>query len=65
MAVEAQIYERLGVHPRLVEMKHWDSASHVLTLEYMPHGNLKEYVQKHGPEISPEQRQQWVRGPGR
>jgi serine/threonine protein kinase len=61
MAVEAKIYERLGAHPRLVEMKHWDPASHVLTLEYMPHGNLKEYVQKHGHEISLAQRQQWVR----
>jgi serine/threonine protein kinase len=44
-----------------VEVKHWDPASHVLTLQYMPHGNLKEYVQKHRHEISPAQRQQWVR----
>jgi serine/threonine protein kinase len=27
----------------------------------MPHGNLKEYVQKHGHEISLAQRQQWMR----
>ncbi|KAF2245252.1 kinase-like protein [Trematosphaeria pertusa] len=61
MAIEAQIYERLGVHPRLVQFKHWDPVGHALTLEYMPNGNLKEYVQKHGQEISPFQRQQWVR----
>ncbi|KAF2761775.1 kinase-like protein [Pseudovirgaria hyperparasitica] len=61
MAVEAQIYERLGAHPRLVRMKHWDPISHALTLEYMPNGNLKAYVQKHGQEISPLQRQQWVK----
>jgi serine/threonine protein kinase len=61
MAIEAQIYERLGVHPRLVQYKHWDPVGHALTLEYMPNGNLKEYVQKHGKEISLFQRQQWVR----
>ena len=27
----------------------------------MPNGNLQEYVRKHGDEISPSQRQQWVR----
>jgi serine/threonine protein kinase len=61
MAIEAQIYERLGVHPRLIEFKHWDPVDHILTLEYMPNGNLKEYIQKHGQEITPCQRQQWVR----
>ncbi|KAI9049778.1 hypothetical protein LZ554_005929 [Drepanopeziza brunnea f. sp. 'monogermtubi'] len=61
MAIEARIYERLGVHPRLVQFKHWDPVGHVLTLEYMPNGDLKEYVQKHGPEISPSTRRQWVR----
>ncbi|RMZ73604.1 serine threonine kinase [Pyrenophora seminiperda CCB06] len=44
IAIEAQIYERLGVHPRLVQFKRWDPASHTLTLEYMPNGNLKEYI---------------------
>ena len=33
MVIEAQIYERLGVHPRLVQLKHWDPVDHVLTLE--------------------------------
>lgn len=61
MTIEAQIYERLGVHPRLVAFKHWDPVNHALTLEYMPNGNLKQYVQKHGQDISPSQRQQWVR----
>jgi len=61
MAIEAQIYERLGVHPRLVQFKHWDPVSHTLTFGYMPNGNLKAHVQKHGQEILPSQRQQWVR----
>jgi serine/threonine protein kinase len=60
MAIEAQIYERLGAHPRLVQLKHWDPVDHTLTLEYMPHGNLREYVKKYGQKISPFQRQQWV-----
>ncbi|KAF1915595.1 kinase-like domain-containing protein [Ampelomyces quisqualis] len=61
MAIEAQIYERLGVHPRLVQFKHWDSVNYTLMLEYMPNGSLKEYVEKHRQEISSSQRQQWVR----
>jgi serine/threonine protein kinase len=58
MAIEAQIYERLGLHPRLVQFKHWDPVGHALTLEYIPNGNLKEYIQKYGQEILPSQRQQ-------
>ncbi|KAI1368996.1 kinase-like domain-containing protein [Xylaria arbuscula] len=60
MAIEAQIYKRLGAHPRLVQLKHWDPVDHTLTLEYMPHGNLKEYVKKYGQKISPARRQQWA-----
>ncbi|KAI0403511.1 kinase-like domain-containing protein [Xylaria palmicola] len=60
MAIEAQIYQRLGAHPRLVQFKHWDPVGHTLTLEYMPHGNLKEYVKKYGQKISPAQRRQWA-----
>lgn len=61
MAIEGRIYKRLGAHPRLVPLKHWDPVSYALTLEYMPHGNLKEYVQTHRQEISLSQKQQWVR----
>ncbi|KAJ8120701.1 hypothetical protein ONZ43_g2655 [Nemania bipapillata] len=60
MMIEAQIYKRLGAHPRLVQLKHWDPVDHTLTMEYMPHGNLKEYVKKHRQEISLAQRQQWA-----
>ncbi|KAI1349184.1 kinase-like domain-containing protein [Xylaria sp. FL0043] len=60
IAIEAQIYERLGAHPRLAQLKHWDPVDHSLTLEYMPHGNLKDYVRKHGRGISLNQRQQWA-----
>ncbi|KAI6082692.1 kinase-like domain-containing protein [Hypoxylon rubiginosum] len=60
MAIEAQIYERLGEHPRIVQLKCWDPVDHTLTLEYMPHGNLKEYVKKHGENISVSQKQKWA-----
>lgn len=60
MVIEAQIYERLGLHPRLVQLKHWDPIDCTLTLEYMPYGNLKEYVMKQGPKISTSQRQKWA-----
>ena len=32
MATEARIYERLGQHARLVEMKHWDLQTYTITL---------------------------------
>lgn len=60
MTIEAQIYERLGAHPRLVTFKHWDPVGHTLTLEHMPHGNLKEYVEKHRSATSLVQKLQWV-----
>jgi len=58
MAIEAQIYERLGAHAQLVQSKCWDPVGHALTLEYMPKSNLKEYVQKYRQEVLPSQRQQ-------
>ncbi|KAF2754754.1 kinase-like protein [Pseudovirgaria hyperparasitica] len=61
MAIEARVYERLGSHPRLVQVKNWDSANHILTLEYMPNGSLKEYIEKHRQEILRSQREQWVK----
>ncbi|KAB5580465.1 kinase-like domain-containing protein [Coniochaeta sp. 2T2.1] len=60
MLIEAQVYERLGKHPRLVELKHWDPVDHTLTLGYMPHGTLKAFIEKNGQTISPAQRQQWA-----
>ncbi|RSL79853.1 hypothetical protein CDV31_017170 [Fusarium ambrosium] len=60
IAIEAQVYDRLGAHRRLVQLKHWDPVSSTLTLEYMPHGTLKEYVTKNGRDISQAQRRQWA-----
>jgi|SRR5690242_4021830 len=60
MEIEAKIYQRLGTNPRLVQFKDWNPVNHELTLEYMPNGSLKEYVQKHGHDIPPFRRRQWV-----
>lgn len=60
IVIEARIYQRLGVHPRLVKLKHWDPVDYTLTLEYMPHGNLKEYITTYGQTISRLQRQKWA-----
>ncbi|KAF2271386.1 kinase-like protein [Westerdykella ornata] len=60
IAIEAQIYQRLGEHPRLVKLKGWDPEAHTLTLEYMPNGTLEEYLKSHHEEISPEQRLCWI-----
>lgn len=60
IAIEARIYDRLGPHQRLVQLKHWSPASSTLTLEYMPHGTPKEYITKNGQDISPAQKRQWA-----
>lgn len=60
MMIEAQIYERLGSHPRLVQLKHWNPIDCVLTLEYMPNGSLKDYMKKNGQNISMRQRYTWA-----
>ncbi|CAF3454599.1 serine threonine protein kinase [Fusarium langsethiae] len=58
--VEAKIYQKLGDHPRLVKMKHWDANAFTLTLEYMPNGTLKEYTKSHAKEISLAQKRRWI-----
>lgn len=60
IVIEAQIYERLGAHPRLVQLKHWDPVDCTLTLEYVPNGTLRDYMQIHGQDISMRQRQKWA-----
>jgi serine/threonine protein kinase len=60
IAVEARIYERLGKHPRLVELKGWDLKAYTLMLEYMPNGTLEAYVKSHHGQISMAQRLQWI-----
>ena len=60
MAIEAQIYKKLGVHPRLVQLRRWNSIDHTLILEYMPGSNLRDYMKNHRETISLAQKQQWI-----
>lgn len=59
LATEARIYDRLGEHPRIVKKKAWDPDECTLTLEYMPNGTLKDYLESHA-DVSPNQRCQWI-----
>lgn len=60
IAIEAQIYQRLGEHPRLVELKGWDPEACTLTLKYMPNGTLEEYIKSYHGQISPAERLRWT-----
>jgi serine/threonine protein kinase len=60
MKLEAQIYQHLGSHPRLVKFVDWDADNLVLTMEYMPLGNLKDYLATHTQHILPKKRRQWI-----
>lgn len=57
--LEYKIYEKLGPHPRLIKIIHFDPIECTLTMEYMPNGTLQDYLQAHS-EVSLTQRLQWV-----
>ncbi|TQN63702.1 Receptor-interacting serine/threonine-protein kinase 1, partial [Colletotrichum shisoi] len=59
IATEAEVYDRLGEHPRLVKMKAWDPDEHTLTLEGMPDGTLRDYLESHA-DVPLEQRKKWA-----
>ncbi|GJC98602.1 serine threonine protein kinase [Colletotrichum higginsianum] len=59
IATEAEIYDRLGEHPCLVKKKAWDPDEHTLTLEGMPNGTLKGYLESHA-DVPLEQRKKWA-----
>lgn len=60
LTTEAQIYEILGPHARLVKVVEWNSATCCLTMEYMPNGNLGDYLSKHNDDVDAMQRLYWV-----
>ncbi|PTB42440.1 uncharacterized protein TrAFT101_008466 [Trichoderma asperellum] len=61
LITEAKIYQRLGEHPRLVKLRNWDSVQHTMTMEYMPHGTLQQYIENHYKDISRSLQLQWAR----
>ena len=60
ICIEAQIYQTLGKHPRLVGFKGWDPRDYTLVLEYMPHGSLESYIALNHSKISMVQRLRWI-----
>ena len=61
MTTESEIYKKLGPHPRLLKIIDWNPEECVLTMEYMPHGCLKDYLSTYNDKIPTRQRLQWVR----
>jgi serine/threonine protein kinase len=61
MCLEAQIYERIGEHPRVPKLIKWDPDECCLTMEYLENGNLGDYVEKNYETIAPELRLRWAK----
>lgn len=61
MTTGSEIYKKLGPHPRLVKIIDWNLEECVLTMEYMPHGCLKDYLAVYSDKIPTRKRLQWVR----
>ncbi|KAL3428433.1 hypothetical protein PVAG01_01942 [Phlyctema vagabunda] len=61
ITIESDIYERLGPHPRLLQIINWDPEDCVLTMEYLPNGSLKDFLLAQNDKISIKQRLHWPR----
>lgn len=61
MRLEAQVYQKVGKHPRVPGMVGWDSDTCCLTMEYLDNGNLKDYVRQNSHTITPQLRLRWAR----
>lgn len=61
MRIEAEIYSKIGQHPRILKLLDWDPHSCCLVFEYMQNGTLGEYLPLHAPDISLSCRVKWVR----
>ena len=59
ITVENEIYSKLGRHPRLIRIVGWDLQDCVLTMEYMPNGNLQTFLLKNDT-VTETQRLRWV-----
>lgn len=59
IANEFEIYNHLGPHRRLVPVKGYTTEGELL-LQYMPHGDLADYLRTYSKTISMSQRLQWV-----
>lgn len=58
---EASIYILLGDHPRIAKYLFTDPAKTYIELKYYPNGDLKRFIEKHGPHIEDAPRKYWAR----
>lgn len=61
LATEAHIYQRLGEHARLVNIRSWDEEKHTLIMEYRPTGTLEQHMGKTRATISRQEQLRWAR----
>lgn len=61
MRTEAQVYQRIGKHPRVPDVIEWDAETCCLTMEYLENGNLREYIRQHHERTTPRLRMQWAK----
>lgn len=64
MRTEAQVYKRLGAHPRIPRFIDWDSSVCCLTIEYLANGSLGESIAaraKNPRAISLSLRRPWAK----
>lgn len=59
LVTENQIYSKLGRHPRLITVVDWNPRDCVLTMKYMPNGNLQAFL-SNNDNIAETQRLRWV-----
>jgi serine/threonine protein kinase len=58
--LEAEVYRTLGDSPCYVKFFGYDTQDGSITLEYMKHGTLREYLAKHNDVVSVAQRFNWA-----
>lgn len=61
LTTEATIYQLLGKHPRLIDIRSWDATQHALVMEYMPNGTLKQYISNNYKQIPQQEQLRWAR----
>ncbi|KAF5017626.1 hypothetical protein F66182_10426 [Fusarium sp. NRRL 66182] len=60
-AVERQILDMLGDHPRIVKYRGWQDKPQGLLLAEASHGNLQQYLEDNGDAIPSFVRKKWCR----
>lgn len=59
MRLEAQVYQKIGEHPRVPNSIAWDPVTCCLTMEYLENGNLRDYIRRN-QGITPQLRRRWA-----